>query len=580
MEKTNLRYLKLALTVFVGMTVGYVHTVQAGYTGVINGAGVGWASVNVRSVTDNTNRVTSPGVTNPSVTMSRYPGYTYTTNNPAGASGSTYSRLKGLVGGVWQATTFAAAGDGTDNRELETRLIIKPANCASLTMDTEIDLAAFNANGHSSTIKVTTTGTPGTALWLRGFEYTGDQSLLPPDDPDTVPNETIEYLKIHGTWKFETLIEGPFDFNPTNGGCPLLIPFTLATTNLENLIFAADGVAKTFPFTVTCPSDVTFNCGEAVKFPAAEVNGGCGQITGTWSPEEDYKFPVGSTPVTVTVTDDGTNTATCTFNVTITDNEAPATPTLLDVTVGQCSGTPPTPTTTDNCSGTVTGTTTTPFPITTQGTTVVTWTFDDGNGHVTTANQNVIVDDVTPPVAPPLAALSYATCSGTNATPPTPTATDNCKGPVIGTTTTPFPITNLGTTVVTWTFNDGNGNVTTANQNVTLTGLTFTGFYNPINGTNGSCNAPLVTKAPSSTLPIKFDITCGTAPITGGTPPVVRIQAYGADCAPGAEVVVTNAVYQNNWHYNWNVSGRIGGTYKITVDLPDATSRFVFVKLK
>ena len=34
------------------------------------------------------------------------------------------------------------------------------------------------------------------------------------------------------------------------------------------------------------------------------------------------------------------------------------------------------PTATDNCSGTITGTTST-FPITAQGTTVVTWTFED-----------------------------------------------------------------------------------------------------------------------------------------------------------------------------------------------------------
>ena len=38
------------------------------------------------------------------------------------------------------------------------------------------------------------------------------------------------------------------------------------------------------------------------------------------------------------------------------------------------------------------------FPITAQGTTVVTWTFNDGNGNSVTANQNVIIDDTVAPI--------------------------------------------------------------------------------------------------------------------------------------------------------------------------------------
>ena len=57
------------------------------------------------------------------------------------------------------------------------------------------------------------------------------------------------------------------------------------------------------------------------------------------------------------------------------------------------------PTATDNCGGAITGTTTTTFPITAQGTTAITWTYDDGNGNTITQTQNVIIDDVTAPVA-------------------------------------------------------------------------------------------------------------------------------------------------------------------------------------
>ena len=84
-------------------------------------------------------------------------------------------------------------------------------------------------------------------------------------------------------------------------------------------------------------------------------------------------------------------------NVIVDDLTPPVTPVLADVIVGECSGTPAVPTTTDNCAGVITGTTATLFPITEQGTTIVTWSFDDGNGNVTTAMQNVVVDDVTRP---------------------------------------------------------------------------------------------------------------------------------------------------------------------------------------
>ena len=134
------------------------------------------------------------------------------------------------------------------------------------------------------------------------------------------------------------------------------------------------------------------------------------------------------------------------------DTTAPVADTapLADITA-ECSVASLTPpTATDNCEGTITGTTTTTFPITTQGTTVVTWIYDDGNGNTSTQTQNVIIDDVTAPVADtaPLADVT-AECSVASLTPPT--ATDNCEGTITGTTTTTFPITTQGTTVDTWT---------------------------------------------------------------------------------------------------------------------------------
>ncbi|MCK5138184.1 MAG: hypothetical protein KAR19_20550, partial [Bacteroidales bacterium] len=83
--------------------------------------------------------------------------------------------------------------------------------------------------------------------------------------------------------------------------------------------------------------------------------------------------------------------------LTISDLTAPVADlaTLPDAT-GECSVTPVAPTATDFYAGTITGTTGTAFPVTAQGTTVITWAYNDGNGNTSTQVQSVVIDDVTP----------------------------------------------------------------------------------------------------------------------------------------------------------------------------------------
>jgi len=147
------------------------------------------------------------------------------------------------------------------------------------------------------------------------------------------------------------------------------------------------------------------------------------------------------------------------------DTTPPATPVLPDVT-GQCSASiAAPPTTTDNCAGTITGTTSDPLTRTTQGTSGVHWTFNDGNGNTTMATQNIVVQDTTPPATPVLPDVT-GQCSASIAAPPT--TTDNCAGTVTGTTSDPLTRTIQGTSVVHWTFDDGNGNTTMATQNIVV----------------------------------------------------------------------------------------------------------------
>jgi hypothetical protein len=91
--------------------------------------------------------------------------------------------------------------------------------------------------------------------------------------------------------------------------------------------------------------------------------------------------------------------------------------------------------------------------------------FDDGHGNTTTQTQNVIVDDVTAPIAD-VATLTDVTsiCELTSLLPPT--ATDECASLVTVTNDAIFPIS--ATTLVTWTYDDGHGNTAIQTQDVII----------------------------------------------------------------------------------------------------------------
>jgi gliding motility-associated-like protein len=217
-------------------------------------------------------------------------------------------------------------------------------------------------------------------------------------------------------------------------------------------------------------SPITAECSvETITAPTLED-----ACAGTLTASTNTVFPItksGQTDVTWTFNYGNGYTQNVIQKVYISDKIAPVVGLLSDLE-GECSVTPIPPTTTDNCdTGIITGTTTTAFPITKQGLTVVTWKFQDSSGNFSIAPQNVFIKDVTAPVMPVLADVT-GQCS---VTPVAPTTTDNCAGVITGTTTTVFPITKAGKTVVTWTFDDGNGNSVTADQNVIITEVVLVG---------------------------------------------------------------------------------------------------------
>ncbi|HPT21159.1 MAG TPA: HYR domain-containing protein [Bacteroidales bacterium] len=249
----------------------------------------------------------------------------------------------------------------------------------------------------------------------------------------------------------------------------------------------------------------------------------------------------------------------CTGNNYLGDIIAPVPDqvTLPDI-VAECSvATLVQPTATDNCAGTITATSDAVLPITTQGTTVVTWTYDDGNGNTSIQTQNIVITDITAPV-PDLAVLPdiVAECSVTTLV--EPTVTDNCAGTVTITNDAVLPITFKGMTVVTWTYDDGHGNKTIQTQNVIVNDNTAPVVVGSLAETTiEGCTLSDVPAAATSiseleALPGGLTVTDACEPdtklavtsndVTAGTCPLVVTRTYTITDAQGNSVNVTHII--------------------------------------
>jgi len=177
--------------------------------------------------------------------------------------------------------------------------------------------------------------------------------------------------------------------------------------------------------------------------------------------------------VTYTATDIYGNVATTTQTVTVTDTTPPTIniqqpATTIEATAPQMSVNLGVVTATDIVDGAITPTNNAPttFPL---GVTSITWTATDAAGNTVTVVQQVTVQDTTPPVMTPLAAVSGVSQDGYAVAVNIGTATaSDAFAPVTITNNAPakFPV---GNTTVTWTATDANNNTATATQLVTVT---------------------------------------------------------------------------------------------------------------
>ncbi|MHC4937111.1 MAG: HYR domain-containing protein, partial [Planctomycetota bacterium] len=184
-------------------------------------------------------------------------------------------------------------------------------------------------------------------------------------------------------------------------------------------------------------------------------------------------FAVGTTTVTYTTADIHGNSATSSFTVTVTDDEAPMITDLpADLTIGSDAGqcgavaTWAEPGSTDNCAIDTLTSDAASGDFFAVGTTTVTYTTTDIHGNSAQATFTVTVNDTEAPAIVDLPAdislTSEAGLCGAAATWLAPTSTDNCAIATLTADAASGDFFPVGTSTVTYTTTDIHGNSTTA----------------------------------------------------------------------------------------------------------------------
>jgi large repetitive protein len=267
--------------------------------------------------------------------------------------------------------------------------------------------------------------------------------------------------------------------------------FPIGTTTNTFEVTDASGNKSTCSFTVTindkeapkiiCLDDIIINddpgkCGAIVTYLTPIGTDNCTgaittQIAGLASGSE---FPKGTTVNTFMVTDAAGNTATCSFNVTITDNEKPEITVCPAPITVECASDLPLPITTvadfeaaggmvsDNCTANSNlifayldaapiGDLNCEFNV------LRTYTITDESGNAISCSQFFTVDRTKVPIVPNNG-FSEVQCKEAAVTPTLPIVNDACGNPItptlLSTVENPNPIICGGTKIYTYSFKD------------------------------------------------------------------------------------------------------------------------------
>ena len=210
-----------------------------------------------------------------------------------------------------------------------------------------------------------------------------------------------------------------------NGGGSVTVTFTAVdacdnVTTCTAIITINDTTAPTFEM---CPTDITLNadggCGSTPIFSSPIATDNCDvTVTQTAGLMSGQEFPLGTTTVEFTATDDCGSTAVCTWDITVVDTTdpivlCPSVDVVQCTDLGTClwvSDDAVSPAfRTEDCpdftmtydivgATTASGTDNAAGEIFELGTSTVTYTMTDGSGNVTTCSFDVVVEDCEAPL--------------------------------------------------------------------------------------------------------------------------------------------------------------------------------------
>ncbi|MBK8643244.1 MAG: HYR domain-containing protein [Saprospiraceae bacterium] len=327
--------------------------------------------------------------------------------------------------------------------------------------------------------------------------------------------------------------------------------FAVGTTTNTFKVTDAAGNTMTCSFTVTvndteapqisCPNNITVStdagfCTAVVNYTTPVGTDNCpgvttARIAGLAS---GAAFPKGTTNVTYEATDAGGVKASCSFTVTVNDNELPQITCPANIvvsnTVGQCAAVVnyTAPVGTDNCAGANTIQTAglasgASFPV---GVTTNTFKVTDAMGNTATCSFTVTVNDTELPLITCPSNISVPNdlnqCSAV-VTYTAPVGTDNCPGPNTVQTAglasgAAFPV---GVTTNTFKVTDASGNTATCSFTVTVNDTQLPVISCPANivedSDPGICSALVTYTAPVGTDNCPNPNTVQTAGQPSGT---------------------------------------------------------------
>jgi hypothetical protein len=238
-------------------------------------------------------------------------------------------------------TGFSSTSMAVINTHINSRTCLDdcgvPANdlCAgaiNITCGQTFNGSTFVSTSNDAPTGCADGGFPNEGVWIR-FTGNGQVATI-----STAGSSFDTQINIYsGTCGNLTCVGGDDDSGPG-----LTSSFTFCTSNGVQYFVYIDGFAGStgnytinlscvndmVPPMITCPVSVNISndpgdCGAIVTYPPATATDNCAIQSVTYTQNTGTFFPVGISVVTAIATDPSGNAASCQFNVTVVDNEAP-----------------------------------------------------------------------------------------------------------------------------------------------------------------------------------------------------------------------------------------------------------------